>query len=280
MKRFIIFLSFILSVLSINMDKVVQHLINKCESETKGLCAQYVANALVAGGFSFPRQGSAYMYHTNGILKKIGYREIGRPSSFQKGDITVTERNGSWEHGHMAMWCGYAWISDFEQKSEFVYPRDQPPVHYYRYEGEGYDPQPYTDGLVFTYAVRTTKGRILPEVTNTDDYAGIRGAAITDIAIKVNKGSVKYRVHVKGEAWLPYVTGYNWNDSRNGYAGNGKPIDLVQIIYSDNTSLPSYRVSPLNSDYYSWQKGNSVGSGQDGYAGASGKAIDRIQITG
>lgn len=280
----IICLSLILNVFSIDMDKAVQHLISHANAKSTGWCAKYVANALQAGGFSFTRQSSAYLYHTNGVLRGIGYREIGKQSSYIKGDITVTEKNSRWVDGHIAMWSGSMWISDFRQTSEFVYAYNQPPVHYYRY-GESRDapqpqPQPHTDGLVFTYAVRTTRGKILPEVHNANDYAGIRGVPITDIAIKVNKGFVNYRVHVKGGDWLPYVNGYNWNDSRNGYAGNGKPIDLVQIIYSDNTSLPSYRVSPLNSDYYSWQKGNSVGSGQDGYAGASGKAIDRIQITG
>ena len=147
---------------------------------------------------------------------------------------------------------------------------------HYRY---GSGPSPTSTPLVFTYAVRTTKGGILPEVTNTQDYAGLRGYAITDIAIKVNIGSVKYRVHVKGGDWLRYVTGYNWNDAINGYAGNHKPIDLVQIIYSGNSESPKYRVSPVNSNYYSWQYGIKTGDGFDGYAGAKGKTIDRLQIS-
>ena len=95
----------------------------------------------------------------------------------------------------------------------------------------GSKPTPTTD-VIFTYAVKINDGRILPEVRNDEDYAGIPGKEITGIAVKVNIGSVKYRVHVKGGNWLDYVTGYNWWDYNNGYAGNGKPIDLVQIIYS------------------------------------------------
>ena len=206
----------------------------------------------------------------------MGYREIGRQSSYAKGDITVTDRNSYHADGHIAMWSGSQWVSDFFQKSEYVYSKNQPPVYYYRY---GSDPTPTPTGLEFTYAVRTTKGDILPEVTNTQDYAGIRGYAITDIAIKVNRGSIRYRVHVKGGDWLGFVTGYNWNDYNNGYAGNHKPIDLVQIIYSGDSELPKYRVSPINSNYYSWQYGDKTGSGYDGYAGAKGKTIDRIQIS-
>ena len=136
--------------------------------------------------------------------------------------------------------------------------------------------EPEQSSIIFTYAVRTTEGRVLPEVTNTNDYAGKIGVAITDIAIKVNKGTVKYRVHVKDGNWLGWVTGYNWSDSNNGYAGNGKPIDLVQIAASSCTA--KYRVSPLNSGYYSWQLGDQVGGGYDGYAGTLGKAIDRFQV--
>ena len=90
---------------------------------------------MLVGGFSFTKQKSAYMYHSNGILNKIGFSEIEKPSSYQKGDITVIENNDMHEHGHIAMWCGSNWISDFVQNSEFVYNSNQPKVHYYRFTG-------------------------------------------------------------------------------------------------------------------------------------------------
>ena len=278
MKSLILLLNIFSIILSVNIDAAVKHLVANAASSSKGWCAKYVANALEKGGFVFQRQGSAYMYHTNGIMRKMGYNEISKPSYFQKGDITVTERNSAHVDGHIAMYSGTQWISDFRQNSEFVYSRNQPPVHYYRYQSSSPQPQPQPiiNNLIFTYAVRISTGKILPEVQNDNDYAGKIGYPITDIAIKVNKGSVKYRVHVKGGKWLGFVTGYNWNDYNNGYAGNGKPIDLVQIIYESN--VPKYRVSPINKGYYSWQLGNKVGGGYDGYAGALGVKIDRIQI--
>ena len=132
-----------------------------------------------------------------------------------------------------------------------------------------------------TYKVRTN-GRWLPEVKNLEDYAGNIGQKITDIAIKVDKGSIKYRVHTNGK-WLPYVTGYNTSDYNNGYAGNGTPIDCIEVYYyTPNNIRPYqqayYRVSPVNKGYYSWQKDNSTADGMDGYAGAPGVAIDRLQI--
>lgn len=129
-------------------------------------------------------------------------------------------------------------------------------------------------------------GKWFPEVKNLEDFAGIKGKSITDVAIKVSKGSVKYRVHIKGGNWLPYVTGYNINDHINGYAGNGKVIDAIEIVYYTPDDVKKqhgylkakYRVSPVNGNYYSYQLDNEKTNGQDGYAGSFGQAIDRLQI--
>ena len=142
MNKFIICLCLFAFIYTVSIDAAVTHLINHANRQSIGLCAAYVADALEAGGFKFTRQASAYMYRTNGILTGIGYIEISKPSYFNKGDITVTENNSAHPHGHMAMWSGSNWISDFIQNSEFVYGSNQPPVHYYRYGGGNVDPQP------------------------------------------------------------------------------------------------------------------------------------------
>ena len=51
----------------------------------------------------------------------MGYKEISKPSSFKKGDITVTGRNSYHAYEHIAMWSRSKWISDFFQNSEYVY---------------------------------------------------------------------------------------------------------------------------------------------------------------
>jgi len=140
-----------------------------------------------------------------------------------------------------------------------------------------------------TYAVKIEGGRILPEVKNLTDYAGIENNRITDIAMKVDKGSIKYQVHVLGGGWLPWVTGYNWSDHNNGYAGNGKVIDAIRIYYSTPSDLiqnggyqeAKYRISPIGStNYYDWQIDDVVNKskGMDGYAGAFGNAMDKVQV--
>lgn len=135
------------------------------------------------------------------------------------------------------------------------------------------------------YKVRTG-GRWLPEVKNLTDYAGIVGKSITDVAIKFTEGTCKYRVMVNGK-WLPYVTGYNTSDYNNGYAGNGKNIEAVEVYYNTPNRIAKglgylkakYRVSPVNRGYYPWQYDNEKTNGQDGYAGCRGIKIDRFQLT-
>lgn len=143
-------------------------------------------------------------------------------------------------------------------------------------------PVPNGTDVNVNYKVRTN-GIWLPEVRNTEDYAGIQGQAITDIAIKTDKGTVKYRVHIKGGKWLPYVTGYDIGDCDNGYAGNGKPIDAVEVYYFTPDNIRPYksayyRVSPLGGAYYAWQKDNDKTNGMDGYAGLYGNLTDKFQI--
>lgn len=142
-------------------------------------------------------------------------------------------------------------------------------------------------GIVFTYGVMLTDGTILPLVTNLADFAGLPGRTIAGIAIRVNKGSVKYRVHVKGKGWLPYVTGCNWSDVNNGYAGYpGAVIDAVEVYYDTPADIAAkygyqkaqYRVAPIGGGYYPWQFDNETGGGQDGYAGCFGIAFDKFQL--
>lgn len=145
-------------------------------------------------------------------------------------------------------------------------------------------PVPSAKEIDAFYRVRTQKHGWLPEVCNLADYAGWEDSPITDVAIKVSRGSVKYRVHVMGGGWLPWVTGYNINDIVNGYAGNGKVIDAIEVyFYTPDDIRPyqkaKYRVAPVGGGYYSFQHDNETTNGQDGYAGLFGKAIGKFQLT-
>lgn len=138
------------------------------------------------------------------------------------------------------------------------------------------------------YAVMLEGGRILPPVTNLSDYAGLENQKIIGFMAKADQGYLKYQVHILGDGWLPYVDGYDWKDTQNGYAGNGKAIDALRMYYDTPSELiqsggyrkVKYRVSPIGStSYYAYQLDNEVQKpSMDGYAGVFGTAIDKIQV--
>ena len=128
------------------------------------------------------------------------------------------------------------------------------------------------------YRVKTQKHGWLPEVKNLEDYAGWQGSPITDVAIKVDNGSIKYRVSPKGQNFLPYVTGYNTKDSINGYAGNGKPIDRIEVYYYTPNDIRPYKKIYYRANGLPWQSDNDKNSKMDGYAGIIGQNITKLEM--
>ena len=129
------------------------------------------------------------------------------------------------------------------------------------------------------YCAKTKKHGWLPEVKNLEDYAGWENSPITGIAIKVDKGSIKYRVHIKGGSWLPYVTGYNINDIKNGYAGDGeREIDAIEVYYYTPNDIRPYKKAKYKVNNYPYQYDDEKVNGQDGYAGVFGVTATKFQI--
>lgn len=128
------------------------------------------------------------------------------------------------------------------------------------------------------YRVKTKKHGWLPEVKNLNDYAGWENSPITCLAMKVDKGSIKYRVHVKGGSWLGWITKYDLNDYQNGYAGNNKPIDAVEVYYYTPNSIRPYKKAKYKVNNFAWQYDNEKTNGQDGYAGQFGTNVIKFQI--
>ncbi len=128
------------------------------------------------------------------------------------------------------------------------------------------------------YRVEVEKYGWLSEVKNLEDYAGYKNMPIKNIAIRVDKGNIKYRVSPKGKEFLPYVTGYNIKDSKNGYAGNGTPIDRIEVYYYTPSNIRPYKKAKYKVNNYSWQYDNEKIKGQDGYAGVRGINAVKFQI--
>lgn len=109
--------------------------------------------------------------------------------------------------------------------------------------------------------------------------------AITAIRIGTDIGKVTYRAHCNGR-WLPKVTGNDWNDYENGYAGDdANAIDAIQIYYTSDTEQTDiyevvYQVKPFGLSYLeevydtNWQSYDG-----DATAGLFGYNIEAIKIS-
>ncbi len=80
-----------------------------------GRCAMYVRKALQAAGYSFTPQSSAYQY-AHGTLVEAGFTRISSDNYVpQVGDVVVFNRTSKNPHGHIQIYDGSQWISDFRQ---------------------------------------------------------------------------------------------------------------------------------------------------------------------
>ena len=129
------------------------------------------------------------------------------------------------------------------------------------------------------YKVKTQKHGWLPEVKNLEDYAGWEDSPIIAFAVRVDKGSIKYRAHIKGGNWLPYVTGYDVNNFENGYAGDGRVIDAVEIYYYTPNDIRPFKRAKYKINNYDWQYDDEKTNNQDGYAGVFGVTATKLQVT-
>lgn len=115
-------------------------------------------------------------------------------------------------------------------------------------------------------------GKWLPDVTNTEDYAGKFGQAITAMYVSPSEGEILYRVRLNKDnkwTWQPWVR------NRDDFAGvAGYPIDLVQMQAPGKHIR--YRVHLLNGGWLPWVL-DCNDDNDNGYAGMGGYPIDAIQ---
>ncbi|QXO06535.1 hypothetical protein [Campylobacter phage CJLB-14] len=88
-----------------------------------GACAKYVRSYLMAAGYPLSGWPVAAADYIN-FLPKYGFTPVqGRASQIspEVGDISITQRFGNHKYGHIAIWNGSNWVSDFKQNSVSIY---------------------------------------------------------------------------------------------------------------------------------------------------------------
>lgn len=248
-------------------------------------CEMFVSSLRDAGYKSGVYANSNYfnsVLYRDKLLNTKGYHEWRAHWGVNESPVNST----CWQFGAVGI-CGKEldgdiWYGDSDETEEENIPNIEPHDYSHIYQNQ------IDDSVVFTYQAQINGSQWLPPVANDSDYAGIYGTPITGIAVSVNKGWCEYRVHTGGR-WLAYIESDQTNilDYANGYAGNGKAIDAIEIYYHtpDDISgrygykVASYHVQQVDRwGYFPWQNDNQTTKGQDGYAGSFGRNIDAIQI--
>ncbi|MBP2280123.1 hypothetical protein RCH20_000475 [Psychrobacter sp. PL15] len=84
-------------------------------SGSSGYCARYVRKALQSAGYEFTPNPSAYQYASRGTLAGAGFSKISNDMQTQVGDVIVYDRSSKRPHGHIQIFDGTDWVSDFRQ---------------------------------------------------------------------------------------------------------------------------------------------------------------------
>ncbi|MFL9833581.1 glycoside hydrolase family 19 protein [Chryseobacterium terrae] len=105
-----------------DIDKAVNYVNTNAESASIGKCALYVRKAINEGGIT-GLSGHANEYYDTDKLVAKGFTKVGTDIdsiTLKKGDIAAFGAVKGHSYGHIAMWNGTEWVSDFKQKSFWV----------------------------------------------------------------------------------------------------------------------------------------------------------------
>ncbi|AUC76030.1 hypothetical protein [Olleya sp. Bg11-27] len=105
-----------------DIDAAVSHLNRKAHPKSIHRCALYVREAIDAGGL-LGLSGDAEKYYNTDRLINKGFTMIGTNKetiTLKKGDIAAFKEQIGHKWGHIAMYNGNQWVSDFKQNRFWV----------------------------------------------------------------------------------------------------------------------------------------------------------------
>jgi hypothetical protein len=126
---------------ALNVDEAVKYAMSEAKSSSIGQCAKYVRRALEAGGV-FIKNHPTFAKDYGPHLEKGGFHKLSpRPKPDydpQKGDVVVIQNHTQGGAGHIAIFNGKHWVSDFVQpRNDSFWPgppyrEHKPPYEVYR----------------------------------------------------------------------------------------------------------------------------------------------------
>ena len=123
---------------NIDKNKIVDYLDEHAQKRSIGQCAAYCRRACEAGGMD--TVGHPVGAKDYGPLLLRNGATLVSPHSFVpiKGNVAVFAGSDVHPYGHIAVFDGSQWVSDFKQKNMSPYRSDTPPVTIYRFPETGH----------------------------------------------------------------------------------------------------------------------------------------------
>lgn len=98
-------------------EKTVAYVTNHTAIKSRSMCAWYVTKAMWRGGCPI---GLVPAYAYENTLPQMGFNEISTNEyKPMKGDIAVMPQNEESSFGHIAIYDGNDWVSDFKHKKPY-----------------------------------------------------------------------------------------------------------------------------------------------------------------
>lgn len=107
-------------------------MLSYAQPSSMGKCAFAVRRGLEAGGISTAGRPVAAQDYVH-FLPTIGFNLISQPNPPRVGDLCVISHG---RYGHICMFCGSQWVSDFKQPSFMVYHEGVRGYWFYRFNGQ------------------------------------------------------------------------------------------------------------------------------------------------
>lgn len=100
-------------------EEAARYTTEHAEKKSVGMCALYVRKAIIAGGIPLYVGGDAWSYKY--MLPILNFHQVDKNAEREVGDIVVFQPIGGRKYGHIAIWNGRQWVSDFKQRNLIVH---------------------------------------------------------------------------------------------------------------------------------------------------------------
>lgn len=135
---------------TLNVQKAVSYALSHAHTSSTGKCATYVKKALEAGGIPYVSCDASDCKQENFIRDdcyklcdsqpgNYGTRGNTFNNQMQRGDIVIIDSFNAHKYGHIAIWTGSNWVSDFKQNNCDIYKDGKQAweagkFHFYRFK--------------------------------------------------------------------------------------------------------------------------------------------------